>query len=65
MMVTPRQTEHIVWCDCCHTKKMAVITGNRLVIKDRRDRKEHVAVVILDKPPELCNTSDCELNTDA
>lgn len=56
---------HSVKCDCCQTETMAVITGNRLVIKDKRHGRQHVAVVVLDKTDEPCNTQERKLNTDA
>lgn len=48
IVATPNSTErHPIACDCCGTETVAVLIGNRLVIKQRRHGRTHTAVVIL------------------
>ena len=45
-MNSERQT---LKCDCCGKEGLAYLDGNRLVIVARRNRKQHVKVIELDK----------------
>jgi len=48
IVATPNGAErHPIACDCCGTEVVAVLIGNRLIIKQRRHGRTHTAVVIL------------------
>jgi len=42
-------TERAIYCDCHGTVKMAVMRGDRIIIRDRRQGDNHTAVILLDK----------------
>ncbi len=42
-----------IYCDCCGNTIVAEIKGNKLIIRKRSNRKDHVRTVIIDKSEEL------------
>jgi hypothetical protein len=47
--MTTTMTEQAIYCDCHGTVKMAVMRGDRIIIRDRRQGNNHTAVILLDK----------------